>query len=235
MEDEFANYIPLKEATTLCDYSQDYLNLLVRKGKLRALKIGRNWVTKKEWVQEYLTAIEQKKSKIAQRNIVRSAMVAPRVGLELPIAEKITIVQNPGPEIKNIETIQKINNEIINTDCCAKQKVEIGAPLALIYHWVSFLRLNKVLAAGCFALCLAAVFGAVFLSQRATFVAGSGYLSANLSAMPKLGNAQNIVIQSGMKASFGKVFGSAERMLAVAADDFSAGFNGIAAQFKDTL
>ena len=47
-------YISLKEATKFCKYSQDYLKLRSRQGKLRAVKIGRNWLTKKEWIEEYL-------------------------------------------------------------------------------------------------------------------------------------------------------------------------------------
>ena len=62
MEDQYANYIPLKEAALLCEYSQEYLNLLVRKGKLKAVKIGRNWVTKKEWLAKYLATSQQKKN-----------------------------------------------------------------------------------------------------------------------------------------------------------------------------
>ncbi|MEK7172750.1 MAG: hypothetical protein AAB740_02100, partial [Patescibacteria group bacterium] len=49
------NYIPLSEAAQkYTDYSQEYLSLRARQGKLKAVKIGRNWLTKKEWVEEYL-------------------------------------------------------------------------------------------------------------------------------------------------------------------------------------
>jgi len=57
MENDIKNkseYISLKEATKYCDYSQEYLSLRARQGKLKAVKIGRNWVTKKEWVEQYL-------------------------------------------------------------------------------------------------------------------------------------------------------------------------------------
>ena len=47
------DYISLKEATKYCNYSQDYLKLRARQGKLKAVKIGRNWVTTREWVEEY--------------------------------------------------------------------------------------------------------------------------------------------------------------------------------------
>jgi len=46
-------YISLKEATKYCNYSQDYLKLRARQGKLKAVKIGRNWATTREWVEEY--------------------------------------------------------------------------------------------------------------------------------------------------------------------------------------
>jgi hypothetical protein len=47
------DYLSLKEASEYSGYSQDYLNLRIRQGKLKGVKIGRNWVTKKEWIDEY--------------------------------------------------------------------------------------------------------------------------------------------------------------------------------------
>ncbi|MBI2626184.1 MAG: hypothetical protein HYW69_01150, partial [Candidatus Nealsonbacteria bacterium] len=47
-------YISLQDATKLCSYSQEYLSLRARHGKLRSVKFGRNWVTTKEWLEEYL-------------------------------------------------------------------------------------------------------------------------------------------------------------------------------------
>ncbi|MCD6550230.1 helix-turn-helix domain-containing protein [bacterium] len=47
-------YISLREAAKYCPYSQEYLSLRARQGKLKAVKIGRNWVTTKEWVEDYL-------------------------------------------------------------------------------------------------------------------------------------------------------------------------------------
>lgn len=48
------NYISLQEASDLCDYSQEYLSLRARQGKLKSVKLGRNWATKKEWLEMYL-------------------------------------------------------------------------------------------------------------------------------------------------------------------------------------
>jgi len=54
------NYISLQTATKYCDYSQEYLSLRARQGKLKAVKFGRNWMTQKEWLEEYI--MENQKS-----------------------------------------------------------------------------------------------------------------------------------------------------------------------------
>lgn len=54
MEDNKEKYVSLAEAAQFTNYSQDYLSLLCRQGKLKARKLGRNWVTTKEWVQQYV-------------------------------------------------------------------------------------------------------------------------------------------------------------------------------------
>ncbi len=46
--------IPLSEAAAISGLSVKHLGLLARQGKLRARKIGRNWVTTREAVAEYL-------------------------------------------------------------------------------------------------------------------------------------------------------------------------------------
>jgi len=55
-------YISLQEATKYCNHSQEYLSLRARQGKLKTMKFGRNWVTKKEWLIEYLKNVEEYKN-----------------------------------------------------------------------------------------------------------------------------------------------------------------------------
>jgi len=50
-------YISLQEASKLCPYSQEYLSLRARQGKLKAIKLGRNWVTTQEWLKEYIEEV----------------------------------------------------------------------------------------------------------------------------------------------------------------------------------
>lgn len=47
-------YISLTEAAKISPYSQEYLSLLSRRGKLKAKKFGRNWYTTKEALQDYI-------------------------------------------------------------------------------------------------------------------------------------------------------------------------------------
>ncbi|MBI2579056.1 MAG: Fic family protein [Candidatus Aenigmarchaeota archaeon] len=47
-------YISLTEAAKDTPYSQDYLSLLARKGRIDAVKLGRNWVTTRKAVQDYM-------------------------------------------------------------------------------------------------------------------------------------------------------------------------------------
>ena len=59
------NYISLHEAAKLTNYSQDYISLLCRQKKIKGTKIGRNWVTTKEWVENYVN-----KTKGSGENII---------------------------------------------------------------------------------------------------------------------------------------------------------------------
>ncbi|MDD5750127.1 MAG: hypothetical protein PHU56_00545 [Candidatus Pacebacteria bacterium] len=55
------NYISLAEAAAIyTEHSQEYLSLRARQGKLKAIKIGRNWLTKKEWVEKYVSQVSDK-------------------------------------------------------------------------------------------------------------------------------------------------------------------------------
>jgi excisionase family DNA binding protein len=51
LEDEL---IPLSEAAVIANLHADHLRKLAQRGALRARKIGRNWVTTRTAVAEYL-------------------------------------------------------------------------------------------------------------------------------------------------------------------------------------
>ncbi len=75
-------YISLQEATKYCNYSQEYLSLRARQGKLKAIKFGRNWVIKKEWLNEYLLGIEEYNDSFAKE---KKTIASPR---NLPTEEQ---------------------------------------------------------------------------------------------------------------------------------------------------
>ena len=52
-------YISLLEAAKYYNCTQQYLNLMARQGRLKAIKMGRNWVTTKEWLEEYAQAVKK--------------------------------------------------------------------------------------------------------------------------------------------------------------------------------
>jgi excisionase family DNA binding protein len=52
MSDE--QYIPLSELAEGTPYSQEYLSLLARKGKIPAQKVGRSWCSTREAVEQYV-------------------------------------------------------------------------------------------------------------------------------------------------------------------------------------
>jgi hypothetical protein len=70
MEVDKREFISLQEATQYCSYSADYLKLRARQGKLKAIKIGRAWVTKREWVEKYAKEIERYNKKRKTKKLV---------------------------------------------------------------------------------------------------------------------------------------------------------------------
>ncbi|XOB42626.1 MAG: hypothetical protein ACKKMP_01045 [Candidatus Nealsonbacteria bacterium] len=67
-----SNYISLKQAAEYCDYSHDYLSLRARQGKLKAVKLANNWMTKKKWLDRYLKKHQKKvKQKVIKTEVVK--------------------------------------------------------------------------------------------------------------------------------------------------------------------
>lgn len=57
-----AEWISLAQATQGTPYSQEYLSLLARIGRIEAVKQGRNWVTTREAIQNYMKSLNRKKN-----------------------------------------------------------------------------------------------------------------------------------------------------------------------------
>jgi len=76
-----SDFISLKAATQYCDYSQEYLSLRARQKKLKAVKLGRNWATTREWLREYSKKSEEYKKGVYGNRVSRE--LAPPTNLPL--------------------------------------------------------------------------------------------------------------------------------------------------------
>lgn len=56
--------ISMTQAAEMTPYTAEYLSLLARRGKIRAVKISRDWLTTKEEVAFYLRKQQEKHKKI---------------------------------------------------------------------------------------------------------------------------------------------------------------------------
>ncbi len=77
-------YISLTEAAVLCDYSQEYLSLRARQRKLQAVKLGRNWFTTKEWLDDYIKKNSQSELMVDMQDTVKKE---PKIGVSLPVTK----------------------------------------------------------------------------------------------------------------------------------------------------
>ena len=59
LEINIADLISLHEASEICNLSQGHLALLIRNEELKGWKIGRNWVTTREAITDYLFQIRK--------------------------------------------------------------------------------------------------------------------------------------------------------------------------------
>jgi hypothetical protein len=86
-EEEQNQYISLQEAAQSCSYSQEYFSLRARQGKLQALKVKKNWVTTKEWLEEYVVSLREmsRRDRTSAINPVRDKEV--RYPENLPVEE----------------------------------------------------------------------------------------------------------------------------------------------------
>lgn len=63
------DYLSLEEATKFCNYSQEYLSLRARQGKLKALKFSNKWVTTAAWLEDYQNQAEDYHNQIKNKRL----------------------------------------------------------------------------------------------------------------------------------------------------------------------
>ncbi|MBI2577604.1 MAG: hypothetical protein HYV77_02035 [Candidatus Wildermuthbacteria bacterium] len=99
------SYISLFDASKSCPYSQEYLSLRARQGKLKAVKSGRNWFTTEKWLEEYIAkTVEYQQRLQAKQELIISQLAGKQIPppINLPLAEEAFVEQSVLPE-KSIE------------------------------------------------------------------------------------------------------------------------------------
>ena len=114
---EINNYISLQEATKYCSYSQEYLSLRARQGKLKAVKLGRNWFTKKEWIENYGSQVEDYKNNLngkAKKVVVRKAVeVEPPANLPVGDFELIPVKSKTVELVKSFSSRKTVRYSFV--------------------------------------------------------------------------------------------------------------------------
>ena len=87
--------ISLSEAEKYCSYSADYLKLRARQGKLKAEKIGRIWVTTKEWVKDYVQEMDVYKKEKTEGKIEKPELKIPKLQFRVPVLSPVFIKTIP--------------------------------------------------------------------------------------------------------------------------------------------
>ncbi len=72
---ELKKVISLNQSSKISGYSQDYLGSLVRKGEIKATKVGKSYFTTEEEINDYIFRKEVKNQKLAIRGFFSSARI----------------------------------------------------------------------------------------------------------------------------------------------------------------
>lgn len=97
------NYISLTQAAKGTPYSQEYLSLRARQGKLKAVKHGRAWVTTRAWVDEYIeqSSWDQKKQMYQANGTIANNQKS-----------RIHLVRHPEPAGEGSQKTESISKNI---------------------------------------------------------------------------------------------------------------------------
>lgn len=97
-ENKNQNYISLVEAAKMCSYSEPYLRLRARAGKLKSVKLGKKWMTTAEWLREYEARVAAWRQATEEKRIVSTAVL---VSAPAELSENMSVpvtVETQGPE-----------------------------------------------------------------------------------------------------------------------------------------
>jgi len=146
-------YLSLQEASKTSPYSQEYLSLRVRQGKLRAVKIGRNWMTTPNWLKEYSQQVKNYKQRcqaISQRADGALKAAGPvKIGAAAkPTQFFFPFGEAPGAGKAKFNQVKKISREINNLIMSWGSRLELAVfnlKAKVIPLWLRFKILEEEL------------------------------------------------------------------------------------------
>jgi hypothetical protein len=178
------NLISLEAATKFCNYSQEYLSLRARRKKLRAVKIGRAWMTTKEWIEEYLKKVDEYKYILDQkrsRSVIEEKKEEPALieiieGNREPVISSIAQAMKrttKNSSFREVENIPFVENKIavkniafnnLNTEKTENHKTVVDDYPSYAYDKKHFLNNYKLLLFSGFCFIILLIFaGAVVI------------------------------------------------------------------------
>ena len=125
------NYISLKEASIYSSYSQGYLSFQAKQQKLKAKKFGRNWVTKKEWIDDFKNS-NKLESKSFDKNNFSKTPAFKILTLCLVLIFVLTIF---GTALNNSKD-DKIDNQVIASQTLAEVNQQSGNIFKSFFSWI---------------------------------------------------------------------------------------------------
>lgn len=123
--------IPLAMAAEEANFTPEYLNFLSRSGKLKAEKIGRNWLTTRRWLQEFIMGNSNDVSGVAADDVEKSATKKPYCDV---LAVKIARMEKELEELRREKEQAKKKAELSGRKCPVMYVIAmIGFSVASIF------------------------------------------------------------------------------------------------------
>jgi hypothetical protein len=95
-------YISLFEAAKLCSYSEPYLRLRARAGKLKSIKLGKKWMTTSAWIKDYEARVaEWREANEARKAVPIAVLVSAPAELSGNLASDLPIIESEGVSVSS--------------------------------------------------------------------------------------------------------------------------------------
>ena len=116
------NYISLFEASKLCSYSEPYLRLRARQGKLKSIKLGKRWMTTAAWLDDYGARVQEwrEMTEAKKNNLPAATLVAAPLELSNNLGQD-DLSKNETPPVSEVAAVfaDVVEDEPVAASFCA--------------------------------------------------------------------------------------------------------------------